>query len=41
MLSSERKQGVARVLTNKALILAKKENCSRVSLSTANDNVGL
>lgn len=38
VLNSERKQGVATMLINKVLELAKKENCGRVSLSTANDN---
>lgn len=38
VLNSERKRGVATMLINKVLELAKKENCGRVSLSTANDN---
>lgn len=38
VLNSERKQGIATMLINKVLELAKKENCGRVSLSTVNDN---
>lgn len=38
VLNSERKQGVATMLINKVLELAKNENCGRVSLSTAKDN---
>lgn len=37
-LNSERKQWIATMLINKALELAKNENCGRVSLGTAHDN---
>lgn len=38
VLNSERKQGVATMLINKALELAEEKGCGRISLSTANDN---
>lgn len=38
VLDSERKHGVATMLLNKAIELAKEKGCGRISLSTANDN---
>ncbi|MDR2276177.1 MAG: GNAT family N-acetyltransferase [Sphingobacterium sp.] len=38
VIDSERKKGIATILINKCIEIAKKENCGRVSLSTAKDN---
>ncbi|QQT43506.1 Predicted acetyltransferase [Sphingobacterium multivorum] len=38
VVEPERKRGIATLLINKSIEIAKKENCGRVSLSTAKDN---
>jgi len=38
VVDSERKRGIATMLINKVIEVGRKENCGRISLSTAKDN---